>query len=334
MSIKKINYGDELDADTDDWKLASKGTISEEDSAQFSSHITPKAFQGLLLLPQTLFYLLSVNQQMFCHTPILFYNENTGCFDKTNDKTKRKKYTMYFEATKAHMRNNDLIQRDQIAGRVPLNVKSFENLSLIFAKLGKKTGYFSYYRHTDPERLGTETIFLFYNKYLQKCCYAIAPYDTDVTLYALTTLFATESVFLQFEKICAFCGRCSHDLMYCKNCKVAQYCNSVCQNSHWHGGHKLVCKIRKAKLDKQKKKLHRLDPDLSRIEKTMTAWKSLCSFPAKPEAEPAVAEAISKLSELSMVALEGETYQRVQGWPEDDDAKSVKSDAASVESVD
>ena len=331
-----MDYGDKLDADADDWKLASKGTTSEEDLARFSSHITPKAFQGLLLLPQTLIYLLTVNQQMFCHTPILFYNENTGCFDKTNDKTRRKKYSMYFEATKARMRNNELIQKDQIAGKVPLDVNSFKGLSLTFAKLGKNhtTGYFSYYRHTDPERLGTETMFLFYNKSLQKCCYAIAPYDTDVTQYALTTLFATESVFLPFNKICAFCGRCAHDLMYCKSCKVAQYCNSVCQDSHWHGGHKLVCKTRKAKLDKQNKRLHRSDPDLDRIGKTMAAWKSLCSFPEKPEAEPAVAEAVSKLSELSMVALEGETYQRVQGWPDDDDAKSVKSDAASVESVD
>ena len=334
MSFRKINYGDELDAGKDDWQSASNGTMSEEDSAAFNARITPRAFQRLLVHPQTIKFLLPVIHQMFCHTSISVYNEKTECFDRMNDKKKRQKYALYFEATKACMRDNELIRKDLIAGTAPVDINSFVNLSLIFAKLGTVSGYFSYYRHRDPEILGTETMFLYFNKSLRKCCYAITPYNSDVTMHALTVLFSKESVFLPFDKICASCGRCSHDLMYCKNCKVTQYCNTDCQNSHWHEGHKRICRIRQAKLDKQTQKLHKLDPDSERIKKTMSAWKSLCSSPEKPEAEPTVAEAISRLSELSMVALEGEPYQRVRGWPEDDDEKSVKSDAASVDSVD
>ena len=301
MSFRQVKLESELDTAHNDWKLASQGSISEEDSAFFNSHITPSAFQKVLLLPQSLMYLLQVSTQMYCHTPIFMYNEDTECFEKLENKTTRKKYEPYFTVTKLCMEHNGMTQKKQISGRDPFETKQYTNISMMFSKYGKNVGYFVYYIHSHPEVLGSETMFLFYHKILKRCCYVITPSNTDATRHILSKYFSKVSIILPFHKLCAACGRCSEDLMDCSSCKVTRYCNKECQIAHWHGAHKLICQKRKERLDQQMKKLQGLGVDFTR--KFLSVWKARHSFPARLNGEE------SEVSTgMTMVNLEGCSY--------------------------
>lgn len=45
----------------------------------------------------------------------------------------------------------------------------------------------------------------------------------------------------QLKTLCSFCNKCSGTLKRCKQCGVAQYCDTECQVNHWQQ-HKLECK--------------------------------------------------------------------------------------------
>jgi hypothetical protein len=361
ISLNSTGLG-KLDMGTKDWRQSS-GSINEDDANAMNAFITPEAMRKVLMLFETLKYLTLMLEQRLQYTPIFYYDEATGCFTRINDKVKRVKYAPYFEAIKFCINHNNSVQKEHISGKAPFNTSSYHNLSTVFIKYkeGIMPGYISFMTHKHPERLGEETIFIFYHKKLKTCCLAISPTDSELIRHKISGFLNTNSIVLPLRNICASCGLCAVDLKECDDCKVTRYCNRDCQKTHWSGAHKNICRMRKAKLDQQKDKLKMLA--LNSTRKYMSVWISRHSFPVRlgplaealqidsaavpseslpdsdsPEIEYVVSDYASGLplsgETKSMVAMEGErsSYPSVQhaGSPDD----GIDSDVGSVKSVD
>jgi hypothetical protein len=317
MSFLYTKLTNEIIHDQDKWEKASNGSISSETANIIDANITPNAFKKVILLPQTIKYLLLVIPQNYCHTPVFLLNEETGFFEQTKDKARRKRYEPYFEVTKLYMKYNEDTQKDQITGKKPFETQAYSNISLFFIRNKTGAGYFSYYIHKDLERIGTETIFMFYHTKLKRCCYIVTPSDSDAIRESILKFFLKESVILRLHKVCAECGRCSETLMDCKNCKATRYCNKDCQTRHWNGAHKFICQRRKSKLDQQELKLQNLDHNLT--VKALSSWKSRHHFPTRFQEESTsvegsqATEILGVCQTLSMVALESSPYISVSG---------------------
>jgi hypothetical protein len=186
-----LNEHGKLDTEQTDWGEACN-EIQEDDAKMLKAHITPKALQKLFTLPRTLNKILQICKRTLQYSPIFYYIKATDCFTRINDKIKLEKYAQYFEAIKTCIADNDRIQKDHISGRVPFDVHSYHNLSLIFVKSKGKfpgkthAGYFSVAKHTDTKRLGEETMFVFYHVKFKTCCLAIVPSNSKAIRHTLT----------------------------------------------------------------------------------------------------------------------------------------------------
>ena len=251
--FKSFNIGSGYDLSRSEWeKDGDEGNFTKEDSEFIGTSISPDAYRKLLILPQTLKFLLLAIDQPFCHTPVYCFNSSSLSFEKLEDKAKRKKYEIYFQDVKKMLALNHQIQQSHINGELPSTHSYLINICILINKskeVQKTDGYNVYFKHEleNPETLGVGCIVVYYHESLKKCVIIGTSSKCFLTWNLTTNHIISTSVKLPFHKDCSFCGRCAEDLTKCTNCKVARYCNKTCQVRDWDN-HKLVCKQRKEKL--------------------------------------------------------------------------------------
>jgi hypothetical protein len=238
-------------------ELWERDKLSVDDSQYIGSSITPKAYNKLLKLPQTLRHLLPVITQPFCQTPIFSLSCHGGefSFPELKVKEKRRELENHFQKIRKLIDLNNQIQQLHIRGEAESTYTDLMNICLVIPKRSgdsesdkRPDGYYVYFKvgieGTGP--LGATCMVVYYHQILKKCVVIVSPSQEPAWALTVEHIIST-SVKLPFHKDCSFCGKCSENLTKCTNCKVTRYCNKSCQVNHWKD-HKTVCKQRTLKL--------------------------------------------------------------------------------------